>query len=1063
MLGLLMGPAQEASRTSGLDPAAIEQQIGRLQLKHDDRIKAQDWDGALDAIREALALDGDHPVPYRQAVLMLRRRDQVDKTAELLGSLDPDGRPGRVYGEGVALFFVPGKRAEARQAFERALAMYAARGHAAGQAASHTALGNLDRQAGKWTEALAHDDAAVPWLEQLGDRIGMADVRANQAQMERRLGRPEAALERQRQVLAIREELGDMEGQARSWQEIGTCLFETKDTAGAREALQRALAMHRASGNKALEGHTLRILAWISESLGVDREALDDLTRAAEAFAAAGVQERQWQADATTAIGETLRRMGEYERARETLESAREMASGLKDRKLPARILTNLGVVHAALWEIPIALSALQQALDIHRQLKDARGELHALDTMVAIHHAVGDLESARRLLESRPEVAARLGDPLQSAKGHNNLGANLVLQGRLDAALEQFNKAETIWQENREALQGNEPLRMAFVRNRAELLMERGSLEEAGGLLEGSLDTSRSLMDRKGELFTLNLMGALEAKRSRHEQALKRHGGALALAEAMGLAEEEWRARIGMAESMEKLGRHQEAVAQALRALDKVESVRAQMLADDLKVRFFAGRVDLYKRTLTLLLPEGRRIDEAAARQGLEVSERARARGLLDLLMESRHGMRKKLSSDLRERERRALDDVSAATQQLVSANGEEAAAKARELLRRAEEALQRLELDMRSAAPAYANVVYPRPASTKDVQAALGSDEALLEYFIGRNEAWVWVVERKKVAVYRLASPQVIRQAVEKFLKGAGAPGASLAGEGPDPASHALSEAILPAGGSWTARRLLIAPDGPLHHVPFEALVHKGHYLLEEHEIATVPSATTMLWMRSEAASRAARGFLGVADATPGADVSLSLPYSRLEVEGIAGLFEEPQRSVLLGDKVSRASLTDPSVKDFRYVHFATHGLLGHGSPGDRRTGLWLGKGAAQGPDTILTLPEIVTLPLDADLVVLSSCRSGEGELLGGEGMIGLTRAFLQAGARAVVMSVWNVSDQSTVDLMQTFYRGLRSGATPGAALRQAKLEFIRSERPARREPYRWAPFVLVGAPTR
>ena len=217
-------------------------------------------------------------------------------------------------------------------------------------------------------------------------------------------------------------------------------------------------------------------------------------------------------------------------------------------------------------------------------------------------------------------------------------------------------------------------------------------------------------------------------------------------------------------------------------------------------------------------------------------------------------------------------------------------------------------------------------------------------------------------------------------------------------------------------------------------------------------------MLWMRSSPPSRAAHAFLGVGNpAAP--DASLALPYSGAEIEAIASLFDAPAKRVMLGEQLSRAAFTEPSLKDFRYVHFATHGLLNEGAPGDVRTGLWLGRRSGEKTDAILTLPDVATLPLDADLVVLSACRSGEGELLDGEGIVGLTRAFLQAGARSVVMALWNVSDQSSVDLMHAFYRGLTSGATPGAALRQAKLEFIRSDRPARREPYRWAPFVLVG----
>ena len=113
------------------------------------------------------------------------------------------------------------------------------------------------------------------------------------------------------------------------------------------------------------------------------------------------------------------------------------------------------------------------------------------------------------------------------------------------------------------------------------------------------------------------------------------------------------------------------------------------------------------------------------------------------------------------------------------------------------------------------------------------------------------------------------------------------------------------------------------------------------------------------------------------------------------------------------------------------------------------------------VLTPGDILGLRLDSDVVVLSACRSGLGELLRGEGLVSLTRAFLQAGSRAVVVSLWDVGDRSTADFMGAFYKGLLRGEPVAAALRGAELSFVRSESPSRREIFRWAPFVLVGDP--
>lgn len=189
-------------------------------------------------------------------------------------------------------------------------------------------------------------------------------------------------------------------------------------------------------------------------------------------------------------------------------------------------------------------------------------------------------------------------------------------------------------------------------------------------------------------------------------------------------------------------------------------------------------------------------------------------------------------------------------------------------------------------------------------------------------------------------------------------------------------------------------------------------------------------------------------------------ALPFSRVELERIGGLFAEPSRTLLTGGGVSRESLKNLDLERYGFVHFASHGLY---KAGETQTGLWLGATKGGAGDSILTLEDVLALRMSAGLVVLSACQSGQGELVDGEGFVSLTRAFLYAGSRWVVVALWNVSDSSTVDFMEVFYEHLRAGEQPATALREAKLSFIRSDRPARREPYRWAPFILVGEPTR
>jgi len=186
--------------------------------------------------------------------------------------------------------------------------------------------------------------------------------------------------------------------------------------------------------------------------------------------------------------------------------------------------------------------------------------------------------------------------------------------------------------------------------------------------------------------------------------------------------------------------------------------------------------------------------------------------------------------------------------------------------------------------------------------------------------------------------------------------------------------------------------------------------------------------------------------------------LPNTGEEVRAIAGLFPSERRRTRTRAEASEASLKAENLTQVGRLHFATHAVLDERAP--VRSGVVLSLVNPGQEDGILRTNEIFNLELDADLVVLSACQTGLGALVRGEGIMGLTRAFLYAGARRVVVSLWEVSDLSTTEFMKSFYQSMRSGNNPGAALRQAKLAMLRSAAPLYRHPYFWAPFVQVGA---
>jgi CHAT domain-containing protein len=328
-------------------------------------------------------------------------------------------------------------------------------------------------------------------------------------------------------------------------------------------------------------------------------------------------------------------------------------------------------------------------------------------------------------------------------------------------------------------------------------------------------------------------------------------------------------------------------------------------------------------------------------------------------------------------------------------------------------------------------------------------------------------------------------------------------------------LSKIVLePVAGEIRGKRLLVVSDGALQYIPFAALPEPSNPsapLVMAHEVVNLPSASVLAVLRRqekekkpapkmvavladpvfsardgrlaatlgrrlpEPAGGAPQPHAGSSGAGSSAnapadetltrsvsDVGLlelsRLPFSRREAEGIMSLTSPGQGLEALDFDATRAAATSPKLSQYRIVHFATHGLLDSRHP--ELSGLVLSLLDKQGKTQpgFLSLEDIYNLDLPADLVVLSACETGLGKEIDGEGLIGLTRGFMYAGASRVVASLWSVNDAATAELMVRFYRGvLREGRTPAAALRQAQLGMWRTAR--WKLPYYWAAFQVQG----
>jgi CHAT domain-containing protein len=377
-----------------------------------------------------------------------------------------------------------------------------------------------------------------------------------------------------------------------------------------------------------------------------------------------------------------------------------------------------------------------------------------------------------------------------------------------------------------------------------------------------------------------------------------------------------------------------------------------------------------------------------------------------------------------------------------------------ARQALLRAQDEYADLLLRIRERSPRHAAVVQPTIAGWRDVARRLAPDQALVTYLLGDAGSVAFVVVRDTLAAVDLGvSRREVSRLVE-FVRG------SLEHrrtdslwQGPWRRLHAsLVTPIEETGLLAQTSRLVIVPHAELHYLPFAALIEDaetGRFLGERYELTMTPSASVWLTLGDRRAERASDGVLAFA---PRPD---ALPASRREVAAIERL--APSGVLVRTGGTATEDSFRREAPHRRILHLATYGVLNKHNPLFSFVELAPGGGH----DGRLDVHEVFGLSLVADLVVLSACQTGVGsgtlaDVPPGDDWIGLTRAFLHAGAARVVASLWPVDDWATAALMEHFYRRLARGASPARALAAAQ-DALRQDR-ATANPFYWAGFVLV-----
>lgn len=859
---------------------------------------------------------------------------------------------------------------------------------------------------------------------------------------------------------------------------------------------EKALSLYRQLGDRSSEAFTLGHLGKIYSDLGQQRKALENLHQAL--LLRRQVGDKKGETITLNNIGNVYSDLGEPKKALEYFQQALLLKREMGDKAGEAVAINNIGNVYLNSGEPQKALDYFQQSLVLRRQVGDKPGEARTLNNIGFVYLNLGEKQKALDYFRQCLLLYQQIADKLAESRTLNNIGTIYLDSEEKQKALDYFQRSLALKREIADKIgEANTLNNIGFI------YLNLGEKQKALDYFQQSLPLFQSVENKLGLAANLNNIGLIYLYSREQQKALDYYQKSLPIYQQVGNREGEAQTLYNIAFVQRERGNLNAALTQIKIAINIVEDQRTKIRSQELRTSYFATVQDYYQLYIDLLMQlHKQQPSKGYDALALQTSERARARSLLELLNEANADIRKGVEPKLISQERnlqQQLDTLEKRRIQLLSGNNTPAQLQALETeTEKLLEQYQQLKAEIRATSPQYAALTQPQPLSLAEIQQqVLDEDTLLLEYSLGEKRSYLWAVTNKNITSYELPKSADIKAAVQKFRQEITTPYLT-----DSPSIDALSGLILsPVAQQLKKKRLAIVGDGALQYVPFAALntpnlpKNSGYQpLLLNHEIITLPSASTVAVLRREHKARksapktlavladpifsskderfqgkipASRPIIAQSNldsvtltrAAKDSDIKFErLRFTRQEAEQILALVPASQSKQAVDFDASRTTATSNDLSQYRIVHFATHGILNSKHPELSGIVLSLFDKLGRPQNGFLRLHDVFNLNLQAELVVLSACKTGLGEEVKGEGLVGLTRAFMYAGSPRVVVSLWNVDDQATSELMKTFYeKMLKAGLKPAAALRTAQIEIWRNQQYT--APYYWAAFTLQG----
>ena len=888
-------------------------------------------------------------------------------------------------------------------------------------------IGNVNNDLGNPHQALEDYEQARREQRVLKDIYAEARTLDNMAVAWLFLGQARRALEHHTQALAVWKQINNLSGMAFTLHGIGGVYEALGEFQNSLDHYFQALAIQRRLRNRDREADELNSIGYVNSLTGEWRKALSYYTQAHQAWRAAG--NRYKEAAALGNIGSAWAALDEPQKALEKFQQALRLHRELGNRRFEAATLERIGELYAASSDHKKALGYFEQALQICRAIEDRWNEALTLGSLGFLHISQGDGQRAQEFFSQSLALYRAIGDRRSEANALYGLALAERARGNLMSARQQIEAALALVEAVR-AGAGGQQLRAAYLASvqkyyelNIDLLMRLDQAHPAEGFAALALQASertraRSLLELLAEArvdFRQDADAALLERERDLSQQIK--AAAARLTERHSPEQfAELRKEISALEDelqqvqadIRRRSPHYAAITQPVPL--STEEIQRQLLSEDVMLLEYAlGDERSYLWAVThnsvtaYELPKREQIEQTARQLYAQLTARSQRR-------------RGETSQQWQNRVTAAETQLPETARQLSRMILAPAAAHLgnKRLLIVADGALQYVPFAM---LPELSVVV--RPLSVVSGQLSVAE----------RSTARQRTTDNGQLTTDN--QPLIVNHEIISL-----------------PSASMLAELRKELAARQPAPKLLAVFADPVFSLSDERSKGRSKNVSAASRQAVTAGKARIIEHEDASQVKFAAGSLVIS----------RLPYTRQEADQILALAPETASLRAVDFRASRATAINGNLGQYRYLHFATHGWLDSEQPGLSALVLSLVDEQGRRQDGFLRASDIYNLKLPAELVVLSACQTGLGKEVRGEGLVGLTRGFMYAGAARVIVSLWNVNDQATADLMTKFYRKMFKGSErPAAALRAAQIEMWQQQQ--WQSPYYWAAFVIQG----